>query len=192
VLFVTNDSVCLEMEWTGHLRLPAGTTHMTTAVSQDGVVAGLRELRKGVAEYMVPQSGPGTLPEMRCFDPNRCACFDIRVADESCDSTIRSGWAFMPKGDGTDGCRSDASHRLFPLMTANNQDWSHFTATNLSTALGAVGACTVSVVACPFGPCLKVNYGRQILCGPAWQTKWRTVDYSWLEALDPDSYGVTK
>ena len=77
-------------------------------------------------------------------------------------------------------------------MTANNQDWSHFTATNLSTALGAVGACTVSVVACPFGPCLKVNYGRQILRGLAWQTEWHTVDYSWLEALGPDSYGVTK
>jgi len=189
VLFVKNDCLCLQMQWIGHLRLPTGTTREAAVVSRDSVMAGLRELRRGAAEYIFPQSRPGPLPEMRCFDPNRCACFEIGSRGAAATNRF-SGWAGMPRRDGTDGCRSDASHRLFPLMAADNQDSSHLAATNLNYAFKALGTCTVSVVTCRFEPCLKVNYQRNILCGPAWQTEWRTVDYSWLEAMDPDSYGL--
>jgi len=72
VLRRAGNGVVLDMAWTGHLQVPRHKSGM----SADEMAACLPELQRVAAEYIVPQLGPGTLPEMRCFDPNRCGCLD--------------------------------------------------------------------------------------------------------------------
>jgi len=68
--------IVLQMTWTGHLQIPTPLT-TKTRLSANDMVMYLGGLRQGAAEYLIPQARPGTLPEMRCFDPNHCSCLDF-------------------------------------------------------------------------------------------------------------------
>jgi len=182
--------VVLDMGWTGHLRPPSDME-----VSEVDRAACLRELRRGAGEFLAPQAAPGMIPEMRCFDPNKCAC--LEHSDRYPDN---SRWACMPMRDGGDGCRSDPAQRLLPVIrsakgrvaTREEPDMgggAHNAVTYISDTLGTLSGWSVEVDGCPFRePCPRFTYARTVICGPAWQPEWRTVDYSWFQALDPDSY----
>ncbi|KAK3339772.1 hypothetical protein B0T25DRAFT_560588 [Lasiosphaeria hispida] len=182
------NAVVLDMAWTGHLRVPHNSD-----ISADDMAACLPELRRGAAEHIVPQAGPGMLPEMRCFDPNRCGCLDWGGKYPP-----NSRWACMPAWSGGAGCRGDSSRRLLPFgdetVTEGGMDEmqeAHVTVTGLSSTFGDASRWSVSVTHCPDrDKCLRFSYHRRIACGPYWQRDWTTLDYSWLEALDPDSYGL--
>ncbi|KAK3375641.1 hypothetical protein B0T24DRAFT_698012 [Lasiosphaeria ovina] len=74
----------LYMEWTGHVLLPpvnpsTGKKKLTPTV----MTHLLQRFRRGApTEFIVPQSAPGPLPEMRCFDPNRCQCLYYAGGEE--------------------------------------------------------------------------------------------------------------
>ncbi|KAK0641288.1 hypothetical protein B0T16DRAFT_213244 [Cercophora newfieldiana] len=198
-------AVVLGIEWVCHFRLPVGIEE----VSKEKLASCLGEARRGVGEFLAPQPGPGMIPEMRCFDPNKCGCLDYGEDRYPANSK----WAGMPRLNGEKGCRSDPAQRLFPMRLAAGQvatgdgeeeprsSWAigngaHGALTYLSTAFGGRSAWCVEVDHCPVEdpdpeirePCLRVAYSRSVICGPTWQRLWRTVDYSWFEALDPDSY----
>jgi len=132
---------------------------------------------------------------MRCFDPNKCAC--LEHSDRYPDN---SRWACMPMRDGGDGCRSDPAQRLLPVIrsakgrvaTREEPDMgggAHNAVTYISDTHGTLSGWSVEVDGCPFRePCLRFTYARTVICGPAWQPEWRTVDYSWFQAFDPDWY----
>lgn len=104
VLRRAGDAVVLDLGWTGHLQVPDDTSEAISAAEMEALLPGLR---RGAAEYIVPQATPGTPPEMRYFDPNRCGCLDW-----SKKYPPGSRWAYMPAWSGGAGCRGDASHRL--------------------------------------------------------------------------------
>jgi len=61
------------LEWVGHLHVPdldEGGVQGTPAFMRQQ----LEGLRRGAAEFIVPEIAPGRLLEMRCFDPNQCVC----------------------------------------------------------------------------------------------------------------------
>ncbi|KAK5655711.1 hypothetical protein OQA88_5248 [Cercophora sp. LCS_1] len=181
------NAVVLEMAWTGHLPVPN-----SSEISADEVVVCLPGLRRGAAEYIVPQTGPGMPPEMRCFDPNRCGCLDWGEKYPP-----NSRWACMPTRNGGDGCRVDPGRRLLPFDdeamaedAADETKSAHTAVMHLSNTFGEASKWTVSATQCSGGRCLRFIYHRRIACGPYWQRGWTTVDYSWFESLDPDSYGL--
>ncbi|KAK3348960.1 hypothetical protein B0T25DRAFT_632582 [Lasiosphaeria hispida] len=197
VLAVHGNAVVIDMQWTGHLRLPSDVV-----VSGDDMAACLGELRRGAGEFLAPQAVPGMIPEMRCFDPNKCGCL------ENPKYPATSRWAGMPMRGGGNGCRSDPAQRLLPMIrSAKGQvvatreeatreeeephmgEGAHNALTYINDALGTLSGWCVEVDGCPSGePCLRFTYARTVICGAAWQPEWRTVDYSWFQALDPDSY----
>ncbi|KAK4447233.1 hypothetical protein QBC34DRAFT_410144 [Podospora aff. communis PSN243] len=154
-------------------------------------------LRRGAAEYIVPQAVPGMVPEMRCFDPNRCACLDWGDKFPS-----NSKWACMPAWSGGDGCRGDVRHRLFSPSgdgsSSSDAETStgeaHVAVSGLGNTFGEESRSSVSVTRCAdMKRCIRFDYHRRIACSPVWQyDAFTTVDYSWLEAIDPDSYGLWK
>ena len=195
VLRRAGDAVVLDLGWTGHLQVPDDTSEAISAAEMEALLPGLR---KGAAEYIVPQATPGTPPEMRYFDPNRCGCLDW-----SKKYPPGSRWAYMPAWSGGAGCRRDASHRLLRFSRdrkgvtkrgtrANEVEEAHVAVTSLSNTFGNESRYSISATRCPDGNgrCILFDYHRRIACGPAWQREWTTVDYSWLEALDPHSYGL--
>jgi len=183
------------LTWTGHLHLP----DMQNRLSADTMETCLRGLRKGAGEYIVPQAAPGKLPEMRCFDPNNCSCLDF--GDKY---PANSRWALIPgsgSGRTTQCCRNDPSRQLLPLTPLEasgntplneiqrGKTGAHGTSTLLSFAFGAEAGWTVTFGSCPsISNCLEVSYKRTITCAATFHQKWRTVDYSWLEALAPSSF----
>ncbi|KAK0642894.1 hypothetical protein B0T16DRAFT_459099 [Cercophora newfieldiana] len=77
------------------------------------------------------------------------------------------------------------------------ENWkdSHSTRTLLSSGLQEKSGWALDITRCSKKAesevCLRISYSRRIACGPVWQhDEWRTIDYSWFEALDPDSYGL--
>ena len=74
VLFWMEHCAGIHMAWTGHLLLPD-----SKRPTIEDVAARLRELRKVTDEYIVSQAAPGTIPETRCFDPNNCCCFTLKL-----------------------------------------------------------------------------------------------------------------
>lgn len=54
-----------------------------------------------------PTTSPWTIPEMRCFDPNRCACLSYGDRYPS-----HSPWSCMRTRECGDGCRVDPTQRL--------------------------------------------------------------------------------
>jgi len=65
-------AVKLEMEWTGFLKLPDKYERLES-IEMARLLAKFRQ-NNPPAEFILPQPGPGPLPEMRCFDPNKCRC----------------------------------------------------------------------------------------------------------------------
>jgi len=106
------DAVVLSMTWTGHLDL----SNTQTPLSAKATTNFLRKLRRGAAEFLVPQAGPGVaLPEMKYFDPNNCCCLDF--GDKYPPNTRWShhpGWRLRDPvvRDTYKCCRIDLSLRL--------------------------------------------------------------------------------
>jgi len=107
----------------------------------------------------------------------------------------------MPAWSGGASYCDDPSRRLLPFgdetVTKGGLDEevkeAHAAVTGLSSAFGDESRWSVSVTRCPDrDKCLRFSYHRRIACGPYWQRDWTTVDYSWLEALDPVSYGLER
>lgn len=192
-LWRRGSAVVLTLKWTGHICQLSHDNTIPAALMEERI----RDLRRGVAEYIVPQAAPGALPEMRCFDPNKCGCLDFGSRYPP-----NSVWAGTPLESGKACCLIDPSRRLLPLpapragsaslkMNCDESDEAHFTKSRLSDALGEYSGYSITVRQCsPSAQCLQVFYYRRIACGPVWQPGWRTVDYSWIEALDPDSYSL--
>ncbi|KAK3363892.1 hypothetical protein B0T25DRAFT_528670 [Lasiosphaeria hispida] len=186
-------AVVLTLRWTGHICQLSHDTPMPAALMEERI----RDMRRGAAEYIVPQATPGALPEMRCFDPNKCGCLDFGSRYPP-----NSVWAGTPLISGKACCLIDPSRRLLPLtapraesallkMSWGESGAAHFTLTRLSDALREFSGYSITARQCsPSAQCLQVFYCRRIACGPAWQPAWRTVDYAWIEALDPDSYSL--
>ncbi|KAK3346963.1 hypothetical protein B0T25DRAFT_553284 [Lasiosphaeria hispida] len=180
--------VVLGMTWIGHLDLPSKETQF----SASEMASCLLELRRGAAEYLIPQAGPGTLPEMRCFDPNNCGCLD--PGDKYLPNTqwsLRPPWCPLASDAGNMDkcCRFDPSLRLIP--PPGGSGGSHATMTVLGQAFGSESGWFVDVKACSAGQhCLSFRYHRTITCTGYDFPTWRTLDPSWFEALDPDSYRV--
>ncbi|KAK4442042.1 hypothetical protein QBC34DRAFT_431950 [Podospora aff. communis PSN243] len=187
-LYWAEDDVILVLRWQGHMRAPSTRGGVVCARE---IEARLREMRKGAAEHLVPQSAPGVLPEMRSFDPNKCGCLDY--GDKY---PAGSHWAGMPLWDGAEGCRTDVTHRLFSgrndksrmYWMEGNPD-PHDARTLLREDFDIWWKPGVTVAGCGYEEsCLRFTYVRSITCGPLWQNEWRTVDDEWLQAVDPDSY----
>ena len=190
--------IVVHMKWTGHLQIPTPTTE--TRLSANEMAMHLRELRRGAAEYLVPQAGPGTLPEMRCFDPNRCSCLDF--GDKYPPNALWSPMLCWGSGDSDKCCRVDPSQRLTPPPTRGIQDTkratsdrksAHATMTLLNGAFGSSNGWSVGVKQCQLvgqGRCLQFWYQRRVACGSVNFFIWRTLDFSWFEGLDPDSYRI--
>jgi hypothetical protein len=105
----------------------------------------------------------------------------------------------MPAWSGGAGCRDDPSCRLLPFgdetVTKEGLDEgvkeAQVVVTGLSGTFGDEGRWSVSATRClDRTRCLRSSCHRRIACGPYWQRDWTTVDYSWLEALNPVSYGL--
>ncbi|KAK4441939.1 hypothetical protein QBC34DRAFT_364592 [Podospora aff. communis PSN243] len=191
--------IVVHMKWTGHLQVP--TPAAETRLSANDMAMHLRELRRGAAEYLVPQAGPGTLPEMRCFDSNHCSCLDF--GDKHPPNAL---WSLMPCWGSADDndkcCRVDPSQRLIPPPTRDIQDAKRATGdrksapatmTLLSCAFGSSNGWSVGVKQCHLegqGRCLQFLYQRRIGCGGVNFPTWRRLDFSWFEGLDPDSYRI--
>ncbi|KAK5652922.1 hypothetical protein OQA88_9401 [Cercophora sp. LCS_1] len=203
-LWRRGSAVVLTLKWTGHIcQLPQDKTTIPAALMEERI----RDLRRGAAEYIVPQAAPGPLPEMRCFDPNKCGCLDFGSRYPP-----NSVWAGTRLQNGKACCLIDPSRRLLPLPPLplltprmgsaslkmdydddDDSDEAHSTVSRLSDALREDSGYPITARQCsPSAQCLQVSYFRRIACGPIWQSKWRTVDYSWIEALDPDSYSLRK
>ncbi|KAK1757993.1 hypothetical protein QBC47DRAFT_357895 [Echria macrotheca] len=184
-------AVVLDLRWTGHMChvSPDENGSFSAAAMEQRI----HELRRGAAEYMVPQTGPGNtnLPEMRCFDPNACGCLDYGGRYPSFSRS-----AVRPDGADT-CCLVHPNARLLPLRDSTSSLMNppevprHFTQSMLSGALGGISGYLILPCRCAASAqCLLVFYCRRIVCGPAWQPVWRTLDYAWFEALDPDSYSL--
>ncbi|KAK4442356.1 hypothetical protein QBC34DRAFT_444233 [Podospora aff. communis PSN243] len=158
-------SIVLVMNYTGHLQ-PARDTE--GKVSVESLVSALQVMRKGVAEYLVPQPGPGVPPEMRCFDPTN------HHVPKDGDDPERS--SIIPPEE-VGGCTDS-----LPF---------HSTTTSLGVSLRTRYGWKVVVQECDEQPekkCLKLTYARSIVCCASTLPTWSTLDPSWFEALDPNSY----
>lgn len=141
-------SIWIRMSWTGHLSIPQATTE--TRISADEMAAHLVGLRRGAGEYLVPEAGPGgTLPEMRCFDPNYCSC----LVDFGDKYPAHSLWSLRPSWDpdGTNECcRSDPGKCLDPTASTLTGDRNvvHRAATLLSVSCGLPSGWTIMARNC--------------------------------------------
>ncbi|KAK0657894.1 hypothetical protein B0T16DRAFT_402690 [Cercophora newfieldiana] len=194
------------MSWEGHMRLPPGAMR-ESPIPAKFIEERVRDLRRGAAEHIIPQATAGSLPEMRCFDPNKCACLDFGSRYPS--SSLWAGFQFPLPRRNLACCLGDTRHRLLPLARLVNLGKQqqrdnklkdllkvHWAVSQLSSTFGDESGYSIRIGTCPVPgastQCLQVDYVRRVACGPVWQPRWRTVDYSWFEALDPDSYGLSK
>ncbi|KAK3360352.1 hypothetical protein B0T25DRAFT_128463 [Lasiosphaeria hispida] len=175
-----------------HLLLPEkAPEHRFTAAD---MATHLRKLRRGAAEYIDPQAAPGTLPEMRCFDPNRYYCLDF--GDIYAANALHQ-WSFTPglcKGTTGQCCRIDACLWLAPLIpgsgrsgTESAKTEAHHARTFLRHMNAALCGWSANVELCPTeGCCLEISYQWRIATAVlTWPNR---LPYSWCEAINPDSY----
>ncbi|KAK3370901.1 hypothetical protein B0T24DRAFT_667687 [Lasiosphaeria ovina] len=189
------------MEWTGHLRLPdrhalVGAKRFTpTEMTHE-----LHQFRKGTAEFIAPQSAPGSLPEMRCFDPNRCRC--LRYVGSV--NIPQHNWQLAhPTYDNANQpltCRTDENCRLGPLLPPSaralrgndnkGKTGSHTAHTVLSYPSEPAYGIRIDVDPCAGGGrCLEITYRRTILVSASGGAPCYAITPSWIEAIDLDSYG---
>ncbi|KAK3363985.1 hypothetical protein B0T25DRAFT_56627 [Lasiosphaeria hispida] len=191
-------SAYIDLTWTGHLPLPEkGAQYRFTA---NDMATYLDKFRRGAAEYIVPQAAPGGLPEMRCFDPNRCCCLDL---DGTYTANAPYQWSLVPGlCDRGPCCHADPSRRLAPLTPASvlrgtenkgamtpSPGHTHYARTYLGHAYSLFCGWAVDVNSCQSGEhCLEIFYRRRIPAALVTVPIWHTAEHSWLEAIDPDSY----
>lgn len=161
----------------------------------------LQESRKGVAEFIAPEMAPGRLPEMNCFDPNRCSCLHLEGSEH-----LRR-WGRPLVGDlRLPSCRRDHKYYLRALQPGdvdNDPEQKGWVGGHCSqiqtTGMGNFGTSTLhlSVNPCISGhpQCLSINYKREVDISykKTYFRAWNdTVLMSWCQAMDPDSYNLTE
>jgi len=151
----------------------------------------LKRFRRGApAEFIVPQSAPGALPEMRCFDLTRCRCLHYAGAED-----MKGRWQWEEGGAGTSdflGCGfvcEDGGDMGAP-MTATH---------TTRCVVGRDSETRIDINPCTaharrqsqdegrLSQGLRMTYRRSILVA-AQGVECRAVTQSWYEALDPGSY----
>jgi len=96
-LWRRGSAVVLTLKWRGHIcQLSSHHDHgkpMPAALMEERI----RDLRRGVAEYIVPQEGPGPIPEMPCFDPANADAWTLAAAAAA--AAARSREEFLTEGN---------------------------------------------------------------------------------------------
>ncbi|CAG9975501.1 unnamed protein product [Clonostachys byssicola] len=188
---VEGHDLVLSLNWQGHM-VVEGDAPIKPAV----LCKQLEEFRKGVAEFIAPKLPPGRLPEMSCFDPNRCDCLYFEGMEQLPD------WPRpLPDALKMDSCRAQPESRLTALRNAaeDPESWAgghKATMQFIANSGYGVSELQVSVEPCMTGEnrCLAIRYRRLIgLCyGRDGQHKWLDqVTPAWCQALEPKSYELT-
>ncbi|KAK3364345.1 hypothetical protein B0T25DRAFT_61510 [Lasiosphaeria hispida] len=210
-------AIRLYMEWTGHVLLvpqgyPAGNPggqerKKKERMTPTNMVRLLKRFRRDApAEFIVPQSAPGcALPEMRCFDPNRCRCLQyvgqedmpgglplarrqggkghIRCSNQACRFSSEGG------GGGGNGDMAinikTGTHTSRSVLGDGGDSETRIDIDPCTTAT----AVTTLVRGRPSPPssCIEITYRRWILVAAEGE-ECRAVTQSWYEAVDPRSY----
>ncbi|KAK0639770.1 hypothetical protein B0T16DRAFT_463410 [Cercophora newfieldiana] len=194
----SSTTIQLAMKWSGHMHLPkrpeSGKRFTPTEIAHQ-----LDRFRRGTpAECIAPQSAPGCLPEMKCFDPNRCRCLHYVGFDH-----ISRGWrlARPTPGNNFETCRTDDNARLHALLRPGSRPHAatapsaHTSQTLLSYPLQTPYGISISISSCSTPDtqrCLNIIYRRTILIADH-ASRLREahnlpISHSWMEAIHPNSY----
>ncbi|KAK3375618.1 hypothetical protein B0T24DRAFT_676543 [Lasiosphaeria ovina] len=127
-----------------------------TLTGSKSIAARLYFRRGAPAEFLVPQSAPGPLPEMRCFDPNRCQCLHFAGEED-----VPGGWQLSGR-QSNGGARNQACR--FPCDNTSKMTAGTHTA---RTVLGGDSETRIDIDACTApaqrqSSCLKITYQRSV------------------------------
>ncbi|KAI1867256.1 uncharacterized protein JN550_006987 [Neoarthrinium moseri] len=190
----SNGGIYLELDWTGHL--PISSTGRGERTTPSFMRSQLENLRAGAAEFIAPESPLGQLPEMSCFDPNRCNCLDYSGVEH-----LSHSWQLTPPEE-IDflTCRSRRNFKLVALGPSKNtacvtalekQPGGHCTLRNTTRLTNGEGQVRIIIDSCAKGsPCLQVEYWRRIEVANGLNPN--DLVMTWYQALDPDSYNLTE
>ncbi|CAH0050848.1 unnamed protein product [Clonostachys solani] len=184
-------SLALSLTWQGHM-LVEGDAPIKPAV----LCKQLGQFRKGVAQFIAPKLPPGRLPEMGCFDPNRCDCLDFEGMEQLPD------WPRpMPDALKIDSCRADPEFSLRALRSPADDSGSrtdgHRTVVEfIANHEYGNSQLQIFVDPCVTGDnrCLVFRYRRLIELGYATDERTEWLDHvtpAWFQALEPKSYELT-
>lgn len=171
----------------------------------------LEVLRQGCAEFIEAVMAPGRIPEMNCFDPNRCSCLVLQGRENL------KPWAMPHPSHLTQpSCRLAGQCRLSALQPRSelfpatddktdapfNEDYGarkHCSSIK-TTGAGNHGASRleIEVERCETGDhrCITIAWRREIdMCRSKmgcylWDDN--KITPGWYPALDPESYGLTQ
>ncbi|KAH8680552.1 hypothetical protein BX600DRAFT_444671, partial [Xylariales sp. PMI_506] len=176
----SNGDVTLALEWAGHLNLPE--LDDVDLLTPELIHKKLKQdIRPGAAEHIVPELPPGRLPEMICFDPNRCSCLHYPGSEQ-----LGRGWLLTPiQNIRFATCRADPMHELGLEPHRTCLATTGITSNGTSWVNPSFKPCTVDP------QCLEVAYKRVISVLPRGHAPGST-NIGWCQALDPDSYNLTE
>ncbi|EFW98767.1 f-box domain containing protein [Grosmannia clavigera kw1407] len=182
--------VHLLLEWHGHLVLP-GQRPVTAEMVNDGIA----KLRVGAAEFIFPELPGGRLPEMTCVDPQIAAFLSASTGQRAhagwlgrLGSTNRL-WTQRKNRPADEKETEDTTHSLRMCWTSNS-------------LVDGVSKAAVHLNRCKSGhpSCVEVECSSRIEVFPL-SDKGRgpgvmepMIEFplpTWIQALDPDSYGIT-
>lgn len=184
------DSAYLVLRWAGRLVVEDPGQQSTSPQSLERQ---LRRFRKGAAEFIAPEI-EGRLPEMNCFDPNRCCCLNYEGAEQ-----LPRGWSSpSPEVLKVNSCRLHHQYKLPALQPRHVREEQIDTWTDghlhINPTMGS-GVSTLVINVDPCGArCLLIQYERLIEISPpliAEQPRSDHVTAAWCQALHPDSYDLT-
>lgn len=169
----------LVLRWVGHLSLPEmDDKEVLTAEFMHEKIK--QDLRPGAAEHIAPALSTGRIPEMGCFDPNRCCCLSYPGNER-----LGSAWSFMPIQDiKFPSCRVDPREKL---------GWASHRTCLTTTGVKLNGSSYIEVDAQPClanTDCLQVEYIRRIDIIPQGHAPG-AANMGWWQAIDPGSYNLT-
>lgn len=170
----------LVLRWVGHLYLPELDDKQR--LSPELVHQKLeQDIRPGAAEHIAPELPPGRLPEMLCFDPNRCSCLSYPGNEQ-----LGRGWSLMPiQNIKFPTCRTDATQKLGSGTHQAGLVTTGVTMNGSSWLMVRIRPCPIS------SQCLQVEYKRYITIVRHGHPPGYT-NVGWCQALDPDSYNLTE
>ena len=184
----------VSLPWTTYIRLPEHGPNKQ--ITSEVIRRLLEKIRLGVAQFIDPELPPGRLPEMSCFDPNRCCCLRFPRSEE-----VPRGWQLASLGEPYDqSCRNNPKCRLGPLLplgdeymksTGEARTQSHYASKILCPWRLGRNEIEVGFESCLGGSrCLLATYVRCITIARQGDNS-RRVTPGWYQALDPDSYNLT-
>ncbi|CAG9949761.1 unnamed protein product [Clonostachys rosea f. rosea IK726] len=183
---VEGHSLILSLTWQGHMLVEGDAP-----IKPEVLCKQLGQFRKGVAQFIAPRLPPGRLPEMSCFDPNRCDCLYFEGMDQLPD------WPGpLPSDLKIDSCRTHPELRLTALRNAagDSKSWpdGHMTSVPfIANYEYGASELRMFVEPCVTGDkrCLAIRYVRDIgLCyGTDKRPEWLDhVTPAWCQALEPE------